>query len=189
MILEKITENNLQYAVKIQEELFPEISARANYEESVAGVSGYEYFLVYEGGACVGVTGLYSLPEDPDSAWLGWFGIREGHRRKHLGSAVLKKFEEMAAAKGYRFVRLYTDAVDNDAAIAFYKANGYTCEPYENAEDPACRKIRLLIFSKPLASEELVELVPWNSRNIHFAGQVAKQEKYNTHPEKEERKL
>ena len=22
-------------------------------------------------------------PEDLDSAWLGWFGIREGYRRKH----------------------------------------------------------------------------------------------------------
>ena len=180
MTLEKITENNLRYAMEIQEELFPEYSARTNYEESVAGASGYEYFLVYEGGACVGVTGLYSLPGDPDSAWLGWFGIRESCRRKRLGSAVLKKFEEMAAAKGYRFARLYTNAVDNDAAIAFYKANGYTCEPYENADDPASMKIRLLIFSKPLSPEKLV---PWNNRNIHFTEQAAKQEKDERHPE------
>lgn len=125
MTLERITERNLSFAVQIQEELFPRESARTNYEESLAETSAYEYYLIYEDGACAGVIGLYCYPEDPDSAWLGWFGIREGFRRNHLGSRALKRFEEMAAAGGYRFARLYTDAVNNDAAIAFYKANGY----------------------------------------------------------------
>ena len=130
MEFERIAENNLEYAVQIQEELFPGESGRANFEEAVEGNADYEYYLIYEQGSCAGITGLYRYPEDDESAWLGWFGIRAGFRRQGLGSKALKMFEDMAAAKGYGFARLYTDAEDNDAAIAFYKANGYIMEPY-----------------------------------------------------------
>ena len=172
MKLVRITENNLNYAVSVQEELFLGESARTNYEESLEESSGYEYYLIYEDEACAGIIGLYQYPEDPESAWLGWFGIREGFRRKHLGSKALKQFEEMAVSKGYRFARLYTDAVNNDTAIAFYRSNGYVDEPYLNIQDPACLKYKTLIFSKPLDSGELVL---WNSRSIHLTEQIAKQ--------------
>lgn len=175
MTLERITKNNIEFAIQIQEELFPGESGRANFEESLDENSGFEYYLLYEGGACVGVIGLYSYPEDRDSAWLGWFGIREDFRRKNLGTAALKVFEEMAATRGYLFARLYTDAVDNDVAIAFYKANGYVCELYQNPQDPACMKYKTVIFSKSLTSRPLVF---WHSRNIHLTEQIAKQEKY-----------
>ena len=177
MTLERITKNNIDRAVRVQEELFPGESARANYEESLEDESGYEYYLIFEDGVCAGITGLYSYPEDPDSAWLGWFGIREGFRRKHLGSRVLAVFEEMAASRGFRCARLYTDAENNDAAIAFYKANGYTCEPYLNTQDPACLEHKALIFSKSLTSGAPV---PWNSRSIHLTEQIAKQKKYSS---------
>lgn len=175
MTLERITQANIRYALQIQEELFPGESARTNYEESLSEKSGYEYFLVRKDGICVGIIGLYSFPEDHDSAWLGWFGIRKGFRRKHLGSAALQIFEKMAASQGYLYARLYTDAVNNDTAIAFYKANGYICEPYENKEDVACLKHKTVIFSKPLTSKSLI---PWGSRNIHLTEQIEKQEKY-----------
>ena len=172
MKLERITESNLRYAVEIQEELFPGESAERNYKDSLEESSPLEYYLICEDCVCVGIIGIYSYPEDPESAWLGWFGIREGFRRKHLGSEALKRFEEMAAARGYRFVRLYTDAEHNDAAIAFYKANGYVCEPYLNQQDPACQEYPTLIFSKSLTCDALV---PWNSRSIHLTEQIAKQ--------------
>ena len=174
MKLERITESNLRYAVEIQEELFPGESAERNYKDSLEEASPLEYYLICEDGVCVGIIGIYSYPEDPESAWLGWFGIREGFRRKHLGSEALKRFEEMAAARGYRFARLYTDAEHNDAAIAFYKANGYVCEPYLNQQDPACQEYPTLIFSKSLTCDALV---PWNSRSIHLTEQIAKQQK------------
>ncbi len=178
MNLERITENNIDYAVSIQAELFPGESARANYEESLENSSDYEYFLICHDGTCAGIIGIYRYPEDPDSAWLGWFGIRKSCRRKHLGTAAIRLFEDMAAARGYRFARLYTDAVNNDAAIAFYKANGYLGEPYLNVQDPVCMKYKTLIFSKPLAGNEMVF---WNSRNIHLTEQIAKQRKYSGH--------
>ena len=173
--LERINEYNIDFAVSVQEELFPGESARANYEESLMD-SSYEYFLIYEGDDCAGIIGLYCIPEDPNSAWLGWFGIREGLRRRHLGSAALKQFENMALTGGYRFARLYTDALSNDVAIAFYQANGYICEPYLNLEDPACLQYKTLIFSKPLADESPIF---WNNRNIHLTEQIKKQRMYH----------
>jgi ribosomal protein S18 acetylase RimI-like enzyme len=81
-------------------------------------------------------------------------------------------FEDMALSKGYRNTRLYTDAVDNEAAIAFYTANGYTSELYDNPYDPVCRQIKTLIFSKSL-TQDFVD--PWHNRNIHLSEQIAKQ--------------
>lgn len=175
MTLERITESNIGYAVEIQAELFPNESGRANFEESLLTLSDFAYYLICQDDACIGVIGLYRYPEDPCSAWLGWFGIRKPFRRKGLGSAALRMFEEMAAEKGYHFARLYTDAENNDAAIAFYKANGYSSEPYFNPHDPASLEYPSLIFSKALTEEELV---PWNGRNIHLTEQIAKQQKY-----------
>ena len=120
----------------------------------------------------MGVIGLYRYPE---SAWLGWFGIRAGFRRRRLGSEALKLFEEMAVCEGYRFARLYTDAENNDTAIAFYTANGYTGEVYQNPDDPACLKLKTLIFSKPLGGGAPAL---WNNRSIHLTEQIEKQRKY-----------
>ena len=180
MTLELITEGNLEMAVRVQEELFPGESGRANLEDSVMENTDFAYYLLHEDGACVGISGIYRYPEDPESAWLGWFGIREGYRRWHLGSEALKKFEEMAADRGFRFARLYTDAENNDEAIAFYTANGYFCEPYQNEGDPACRENPTLIFSKPLTTDGLVL---WNSRSIHLTEQIMRQQKYTRGPE------
>lgn len=168
----KIDQSNLEYAIRIQEEIFPLESGRLNFEESINGISDFEYELLYLNEECVGVIGLYHDPADSQSAWLGWFGIREPWRKKHLGSEAMRHYEEKAREKGYRFARLYTDEFDNDTAIAFYKANGYTCERYENAEDPLSLKWHMLIFSKALYDEPLVK---WNSRNIHLTNQLAKQ--------------
>ena len=175
MTLERITENNLDTAVRVQQELFPGESGKANFEESLVPRSGFAYYLICQNGDCAGIIGIYRYPEDPGSAWLGWFGILEHFRRKGLGSKALRMFEEMAKKQGYRFARLYTDADHNEAAIAFYQANGYRSEPYSNPQDPACLKYPTLIFSKSLTGDELVL---WNSRNIHLTEQIAKQNKY-----------
>jgi len=177
MKLIKITENNTEYAIRIQNELFPDEDGRTNFEESLEADFDYDYYLLYDDETCLGIIGLYNFGEDKDSAWLGWFGIKKEFRRKGYGSEALKAFEEMAIEKGYRFARLYTDAENNDVAIAFYKANGYTAEKYDNPDDPVSEKYKMLIFSKSLSKEKLV---PWYNRNIHLTGQIVKQEKYSS---------
>ena len=50
LTLERITPNNIDYATQIQAELFPGESGRTNFEESLLENSGFEYYLLYEGG-------------------------------------------------------------------------------------------------------------------------------------------
>jgi len=78
----------------------------------------------------------------------------------------------MAIFRGYQFARLYPDAVNNDATIDFYKANGYVSGPYLNSKDPTCLEYKTHIFSKRLTGDTLVL---WKSRIIHLTEQIKKQ--------------
>lgn len=170
--LERITEDNLDYAVHIQNTLFPDYNGKANYTDSISGKTDSEYFLVYDGDVNVGITGIYTYDTDPDSAWLGWFGVLEAYRRKHYGQEIIRLFEETARARGFSHTRIYTDRYDNDTAIAFYNSCGYTSEIYDNPDDPACYEYPVLIFSKSLTGSPAT---PWNSRSIHLTEQIAKE--------------
>lgn len=168
----RITGENLAYARMLQMQLFPEYDAGTNYRESAEGISGNEYFLLYRDGVCVGITGIYRTAADPASAWLGWFGILPQFRRQGLGSQALRLFEAGALERGCCHARLYTDRFDNDAAIAFYEANGYRGEVYRTPEDPASLTYDILIFSKALSG---AAPEPWNNRNICLTEQIGKQ--------------
>lgn len=169
---EKITSNNLATAIKIQSELFPKYSAAQNYKESIEENSNYEYFILKLDEQIIGIIGIYHYPQYPDSAWLGWFGIKKNYRRKKYGTQALKMFEEYARIKGFKFARLYTDKFNNDTAISFYISNEYISEDYSNDNDPAHKKYPILIFSKSLTDQPL-EL--WNNKNIHLTEQIEKQ--------------
>ena len=169
-----ITKDNLDFAVKLQNELFPmpNCSARINYIDAINHNNYANYFLVYDNELCIGITGIYYESVDLESAWLGWFGVKEEFRRQHYGTKIIQLFEMMAINRGFTYARLYTDAIDNDAAISFYKANGYTCEEYNCPNDPACVSNKILIFSKSLTDAK----VPlWNNKNIHLTSQMEKQ--------------
>ena len=170
---ERVDQNNVGIAIAIQNTLFPEENGRMNYEEAINGITDFQYYLVVdEDGSYVGISGLYHYPVDAESAWLGWFGIKEEYRRRHYGSQTIALFEQLARDQGYRYARLYTDEHDNDEAIQFYLSIGYTCEKYKNEDDPASLKLPLLIFSKSLYGGCVT---PWNNRNIDFTSQARKQ--------------
>ena len=172
MKLVRITEENLRYAVRIQNTIFPLYNAEANYTDGVTGKADNEYYLVYDGKECIGITGLYHYDIDPESAWLGWFGVLEQYRRRHYGTGIIRLYEDMARSCGYRDARIYTDRYDNDTAIAFYTSCGYTPEIYDNPDDPACYEYPVLIFSKALYDEDVP---PWNSRSIGLTAQMVKE--------------
>jgi GNAT superfamily N-acetyltransferase len=172
LTLVPVTEENIDQAIAVQSIIFPAYSAEENYRDGVTGKTENAYYLVYDDRICIGITGLYSLSSDPDSAWLGWFGVLEDFRRRHYGSMILSLFEEQARTAGFRYARIYTDRYDNDTAIAFYTACGYTPETYDNPEDPACYEYPILIFSKALYGGTPSA---WNSRNIGLTEQMQKE--------------
>ena len=174
MDLIKIDRSNIGLAREIQRLLFPDSDAAVNYLEAVENVSGYEYWLVEEEGEFVGISGIYSLPVDPDSAWLGWFGILPKFRRMGLGSRVIRAFEDVARERGFLYARLYTGRYDNEVAKAFYRANGYQEEFYDCPEDPGGLVEPLSIFLKALNESSCVP--PWGNKSMNIDEQWKKQE-------------
>ena len=67
MKLIKITENNIEYVIRIQNELFPDEDGRTNFEESLEADFDYDYYLLFD-KTCAGIIGLYNFGEDKDSA-------------------------------------------------------------------------------------------------------------------------
>ena len=174
MILVRIDPDSIMSAIAIQRTLFPNCDGTVNFMEAVEGISGYEYWILYVEGTPVGISGIYSLQEDPESAWLGWFGILPEFRRKKLGSEALSLFEQEARKRGFRFARLYTARWNNDVAKSFYANNGYVEEYYDCQEDSGASVEALSIFSKALYPDG--ELPAWNNRNMHIDEQLLKEQ-------------
>lgn len=173
MKLVEINNDNLQIARDIQNEIFPTHDATQNYKDAINGVTGYKYYLIHETDiGYIGVTGLFSLPADTESAWLGWFGILEKYRRHHYGSIAMRLFEDQAKQLGFKYCRVYTDRDDNEVAINFYISNGYSFESYNNECDPSCFDFPVLVGTKSICDKPIVL---WNNRYMALTPQICKQ--------------
>ncbi len=168
----EITSENLDIAMDIQNTIFPDYSAKVNYIEAIEGITNNKYYLLTNGKDYVGVIGIYTCIIDPESAWLGWFGILEKYRNKGYGREALLIFEKMARERGCRYARLYTDKYDNELALRFYRLNDYIFEDYVNEEDSASLNYPILIGSKALDGSKVE---PWNDRSIELTEQIEKQ--------------
>ena len=171
--LVKITEENVQIAHKMENIIFPHYDAYNNYLDSFKEESENEYWLLEVDGKYVGISGIYSYKAYPRDAWLGWFGLLEEYRGKHLGEQALALFEIVARRRNFFYARLFTDRFDNDNAKHFYEAHGYKEEYYELDSDSASKIYPLSIYSKSLIEKEAPA---WNNRDIHFTKQVGKQQ-------------
>ena len=109
---QKITRENLQIAIDVQNEIFPLEDGTKNFIDCISKNpyrKELDFYLVYFKDTPIGVTGIYSYNEYPDAAWLGWFGVLSKERNKGYGSIIFDKTEELARQKGYKSLRLYTD--------------------------------------------------------------------------------
>ncbi len=169
MNLIPVDKANCIQAIRIQNAVFPHENGAVNILASMdrdlfterTGVvypdHRIRYWLAEEDHAYVGITGLYSYDSDPETVWLGWFGILPEYRSKGYGRQVLEKTMEKAQAEGFTCMRLYTDYRDNHNAVQLYEQEGFTGEKYTAEELPYdCR-----IYSKRLDGGEAE---PWDNR-------------------------
>jgi GNAT superfamily N-acetyltransferase len=170
--LEKIDNGNIDEALRLNAIIFPKYCAKNNYLESLEGKTNSVFWIVKAHGQSVGISGIYILPSDPSSAWLGWFGMLPEARRKGYGQEAIALFEQEAKKRGCLYARLFTNRFHNDGAFAFYQSQGYSFEPYTCPDDKGWKRYPIVIFSKSLSDKPLI---PWNDRNIHFNEQIAKQ--------------
>jgi|SRR3984957_13440869 len=91
------------------------------------------YFLTIASADCVvavdgaRIVGFVLTEENPPLAHIITLDIAEAHRRQGVGSALLAESEKNLALRGVRSILLET-AIDNEAAVAFWKRHGYRIE-------------------------------------------------------------
>ncbi len=165
---------NYKKAIEIQNKIFPKEDGTINILASLdrdlfkkkTGMDyeddNVKYYIAYENNEAIGITGLYYY--DNVSAWLGWFGVLPDKRRKSYGKRILEKTMELARQKGFKTMRLYTDAIENADAIKLYKKMGFVGEKYSAEE----LLYDCYIYSKSLCNEK-VDL--WNNKKLGLAYQ------------------
>ena len=124
----EITMENIEYATKIQMQIFPEESAYEYYKYAIDTNLEYENnYLVYDDDTVIGITGLYSNEDlnETNSIWLNWFGVLEEYRNKGYGKQILIDTINMAKKLTYKFpikyFRLYTSERYERIAQLIYK--------------------------------------------------------------------
>ena len=174
MELVLVDKSNYKEAIKIQNSIFPKENGALNILASLdrelfiksTGLN-YEddhvkYYLAKIDDKFVGITGIYYY--DLDSAWLAWYGILKEYRKKGIGRELLRKTIALVTSMDFKYMRLYTDFVDNHDAIKLYEKEGFIGEKYtfeKLAYD--CR-----IYSKSLIDSN-INL--WNNKNLNLSYQ------------------
>jgi ribosomal protein S18 acetylase RimI-like enzyme len=91
------------------------------------------YFLTMASADCVVATedghvaGFIVSEENPPLAHILTLDVAETHRRHGVGTVLLRELEANLAARGVRTILLET-AIENEAAVAFWKRHGYRIE-------------------------------------------------------------
>ena len=166
---EEITKNNISVAARLQYEIFPNSSAYSVYKSKITGERKGLYigYIAYMDDIPVGVTGIYEIPEYPDTVWLSWFGIKKEYRKLGYGKQIFDYTIEKAKNLNKKYLRLYTFEIWNNEAQTFYKRNMDVGEYYYNdKENKDIFEGKPKIFSISLCDEK-VEL--WNNKFINIS--------------------
>lgn len=175
MELIPITKENVATACRIQHQLFPgkDINADRDFVNGfLQPERGKEYWLLRVGDDLVGVSGLYNIRAEPETAWLAWFGILPGFRRRGYATEALARFEDIARQRGYIYARLFTERTD-EAAIRCYLKNGFFREEYNCTTDAGARQVPMYVMSKSLYPDR--ECPKWSDRDLGLWRQFTKQ--------------
>lgn len=167
-----INKDNLAYALRIQNTIFPTDSAEEEYNDSINGSISHPLmlnYLVYDlsisKDEAIGIGGIYKCKEYEDDAWLGYFGVLDSQRKQGYGSQIILDMEKIAKDKGFSHLRLYTNKAMYPIGYIFYEKMGYIAERYTNFKKPHCKEImdEEYIFSKNIDNTKYVK---WGNRYI-----------------------
>lgn len=76
-----------------------------------------------ETDATIGLCGLYALDDSTEELWLGWFGILNEYRNKHLGEQALILMEGVAESQGCK--TMWVHVSKKGKPLTFYFRNGF----------------------------------------------------------------
>lgn len=180
---ETVTKKNLEQAITVQNQIF---ANQGGYDNGIVdllkGVSNnkpdkdfhfIEHYLAKDGDQIVGCSGLYSYHNNPQEAWLSWFGVLPAVRKNGYGQQILNASKELAKQKGFTTLRLYTSGKLYPKACKLYEKTGFTGEKYTKEI-----LLNLLGVQERIYSISLTEnpVKPWNNQRLH----IVRQELFNS---------
>lgn len=159
---ELVTKENMDIAFSIQKALWP---SDPDYNYFVDKVKNYKVnnaaFLVKLGKESIGITGV-EMNKDPESIWLGWFGILESYRRNGYGKQILlDTIEYCKRLNQYEYFRLDTTYWKNRPALYLYDEVMTFKEKYTK-EDTENIKHNYLIYTYSFHGKKKL----WNNRYL-----------------------
>jgi GNAT superfamily N-acetyltransferase len=82
-------------------------------------------------GRVCGLAGLYHYHDQPDEAWLAWYGLHSSARGHGEGTALLDWVIAEASAEHKKTLRLWTtDEAEYAKAMNLYTSHGFRPEPW-----------------------------------------------------------
>lgn len=167
---ELLDSKNINEGIKLQNLIFPNEKADIDLKNSLNNkqfdhFNLLQYWIVKNKGINIGICGLYSYKKYPKDAWLGWFGIIDEFRGNGYGRIILDYAFDYAQKIGFKNIRLYTDEIDNKAAIRLYRKLMMKEEIYNNKKDKHYEVGRTLIFSKSLTNKNIKN---WGNKNLYL---------------------
>lgn len=162
----EITMKNVLEATDVQMEIFgAKDCAYLCYIQHIQN-NDPAYYIVKDKDEVIGISGIYVEPFEPQTAWLGWYGVRKEHRKKGYGTKILEKTIEIAKKLGYKHFRLYTDVVNPNAHRLYDRVMDYS----EEYSEP---NFKVLIYSKSLCEKPCPKL---NNKFINLASKDKEQD-------------
>ncbi len=151
MKFELITKDNLLLATEIQLKIFNNVKCCAYLHYLNSFICKKDYYIVYEKGEPIGITGLYvdEFTQEEGVVWLGWFGILPEFRKKGYGQKILEETILLAKDNGFSILRLYTEK-ENLSACRLYNKIMDICEDYTKESVVGC-----IVYSKALNNEKV----------------------------------
>ena len=97
------------------------------------------FFVYYQNGRPVGISGLYRYPDQPEVLWLGRLGIAGGRQGRGLGRMVADHLAGLSASLGGTCLKAYTEeeGPGNAEVHRFYERAGFT-RAAESFVDEGC---------------------------------------------------
>lgn len=153
----------LDIAFKIQKETWPDDPDYQDlYDKAVNTKDDNCFFLVYDKGKLIGLTGVDVFSEYPDTIWLDWFTILPEHRRHGYGEKVLRDtIEYCKKLNRYNTFRVETTYYESRPALFLYDKVMQLKGDY-TIEDTDGVKTDTIIYSYSLNGK----LEPWNNKYL-----------------------
>lgn len=162
LIYQKLNKNNYDNVLKIKHQLFPESNSDKDYNKYFSGEIKSNYYLILSNNKACATIGWYDFDNQNNNAFVGWFGVIPEYQNKKIGTEILKFILDEVKSLGYKYLRVYTDKIENFISTKLYDKVFDIKEDY-SYHDKIGQTNNFIIYTKFLSDKK--EL--WDNRPLN----------------------